>query len=470
MQQLSAQDASFIYGETPNAHMHIATLSLYDQSTAPDGRVRFRDILRNIERRLHLAKCFRRRLVEVPGDTDHPYWIEDANFDLEFHVRHVALPPPGDWTQFCRQAARLHSYPLDRSKPLWELTVISGLHAIEGVPESAFALLLKIHHAAIDGASGAALTEVLHDLQPTPGEIPPPQTAWTGEPEPAPFDLMSRSAMNNLLQPFRAAEVWSRTVPALRRAADTLRGSGIDPVGPVPRTRFNARVTPHRVFDGRRYALDDCRKIKQAVEGATINDVILTVVGGALRRYLTEKGELPDTSLIAMAPINVRTSDEKNTEGNKVAAMLASLGTHIARPSERLAAVRDSTHNSKLFSNAIGARLMTDYSQFIPARVAALAARLYATTGMVERSTPAFNCVVTNVPGPATPLFMSGARLDRTFGMGPVSDGVGLIFPVFSYCGGITVSICGCRENLPDPERLAANLDESFDELEHATT
>jgi diacylglycerol O-acyltransferase / wax synthase len=470
MQQLSAQDASFIYSETPNAHMHIAMLSLYDQSTAPNGRVRFRDILRNVERRLHLAKCFRRRLIEVPGDTDHPYWIEDKNFDLEFHVRHVALPPPGDWTQFCRQAARLHSYPLDRSKPLWEMTVISGLRAIEGVPESAFGLLLKIHHAAIDGASGAALTEVLNDLQATPGEIPPPQTAWSGEPEPASFDLMSRSALNNLLQPFRAAEVWSQTVPALRRAAETFRSAAVDRVGPVPRTRFNGRVTPHRVFDGRRYDLEDCRRIKRAVEGATINDVILTVVGGALRRYLTDKGELPDTSLIAMAPINVRTTDEKNSEGNKVAGMLASLGTHIGQPADRLAAVRDSTHNSKLFASAIGARLMTDYSHFIPARVAALAARLYTSSGMAARSDPAFNCVVTNVPGPATPLYMSGARLDRTFGMGPISDGVGLIFPVFSYCGGITVSVCGCRETLPDPERLAANLDDSFDELKYATT
>ena len=170
--------------------------------------------------------------IEVPGDTDHPYWIEDKNFDLEFHVRHVALPPPGDWTQFCRQAARLHSYPLDRSKPLWEMTVISGLRAIEGVPEGAFGLLLKIHHAAIDGASGAALTEVLNDLQATPGEIPPPQTAWSGEPEPAPFDLMSRSALNNLLQPFRAAEVWSQTVPALRRAAETFRSAAGRSGGP----------------------------------------------------------------------------------------------------------------------------------------------------------------------------------------------------------------------------------------------
>jgi len=171
-----------------------------------------------------------------------------------------------------------------------------------------------------------------------------------------------------------------------------------------------------------------------------------------------------------MAPINVRTADEKNTEGNKVAAMLASLCTHIENPADRLAAVRDSTHNSKVFTSAIGARLMTDYSQFTPARVAALAARIYTAAGMAERGTPSFNCVVTNVPGPQTPLYMSGARLDRLFGMGPISDGVGLIFPVFSYCGGITISICGCRETLPDPKRLADDLDFSFDQLKQATT
>ena len=356
MQQLSAQDASFIYSETPNAHMHVATLALYDQSTAPGGRVRFRDILGNIEQRLHLAKCFRRKLVEVPGETDHPYWIEDRNFDLEFHVRHVALPPPGDWTQFCKQAARLHSYPLDRSKPLWELTVISGLRAMAGVPDGAFGLLLKIHHAAIDGASGAALTEVLHDLTAAPAKIPRPQTVWVGESEPAPFELMSRSAMNNFMQPFRAAEMWTQTVPALRRAADRLRAHPVDPIGPVPRTRFNGNVTPHRVFDGRRYRLEDLRAMKQSVKGATINDAVLAVVGGALRKYLSDRSELPSDSLIAMAPINVRTADEKNTEGNKVAAMLASLCTHIENPADRLAAVRDSTHNSKVFTSAIGAR------------------------------------------------------------------------------------------------------------------
>lgn len=473
MEQLGGQDASFLYFETPATHMHIGSVALYDQSSAPGGQVRFRDLVDNVRKRLHLAKCFRRRVVEVPLQLDHPYWLEDRHFDLEFHVRHIALPPPGDWRQLCRQAARLHSYPLDRSHPLWEMTVISGLKNIQGVAEGAFAVLLKVHHAAIDGASGAALTEVIHDESPRAPRVPLPDQIWVGQPEPSAPELMARTFGNNVLQPFRFAEVLSRTVPAMQRVSASLRNAEL--VGHaagrmnVPRTRFNAPVTAHRVVDGRSYPLDSMRRIKRAVDGATINDAVLAVIGGALRRYLQAHDELPDRSLSAMAPINVRSADESAAEGNRVAAMTASLGTEIDDPLERLAAVSDGTRQSKALTDAIGARLMTDYSRFIPAQLASLAARLYTSYGMAERALPAFNCVVTNVPGPQKPLYMSGAKLLRTYGLGPLFDGMGLIFPVFSYDGGITLSFTSCREMLPDPERLAEALDESFHALESAT-
>ncbi|MXW50580.1 MAG: wax ester/triacylglycerol synthase family O-acyltransferase, partial [Gammaproteobacteria bacterium] len=444
MEQLGGQDASFLYFETPATHMHIGSVALYDQSSAPGGQVRFRDLVDNVRKRLHLAKCFRRRVVEVPLQLDHPYWLEDRHFDLEFHVRHIALPPPGDWRQLCRQAARLHSYPLDRSHPLWEMTVISGLKDVGGVPEGAFAVLLKVHHAAIDGASGAALTEVIHDESPKVPRVPLPDQIWVGQPEPSAPELMARTFGNNVLQPFRFAEVLSRTVPAMQRVSASLRNAEL--VGHaagrmnVPRTRFNAPVTAHRVVDGRSYPLDAMRRIKRAVDGATINDAVLAVIGGALRRYLQAHDELPDRSLSAMAPINVRSADESAAEGNRVAAMTASLGTEIDDPLERLAAVSDGTRQSKALTDAIGARLMTDYSRFIPAQLASLAARLYTSYGMAERALPAFNCVVTNVPGPQKPLYMSGAKLLRTYGLGPLFDGMGLIFPVFSYDGGITLS------------------------------
>ncbi|MCY3793154.1 MAG: wax ester/triacylglycerol synthase family O-acyltransferase [Gammaproteobacteria bacterium] len=472
MEQLGGQDASFLYFETPATHMHIGSVALYDQSSAPGGRVRFRDLVDGVRKRLHLAKCFRRRVVEVPLQLDHPYWLEDRHFDLEYHVRHIALPPPGDWRQLCRQSARLHSYPLNRAHPLWEMTVISGLKNVQGLAEGSFAVLLKVHHAAIDGATGAALTEVIHDQSPKPERVPLPDKIWAGEPEPSAPELMARTFGNNVLQPFRFAEVLSRTVPAMQRMSASLGNAEL--VGHaasrmnVPRTRFNAPVTAHRVMDGRSYPLEAMRRIKRAVDGATINDAVLTVIGGALRRYLQAHDELPDMSLSAMAPINVRNAEESAAEGNRVAAMTASLGTDIDNPVERLAAVRDGTRQSKALTDAIGARLMTDYSRFIPAQLASLAARLYTSYGMAERALPAFNCVVTNVPGPQKPLYLAGAKLLRTHGLGPLFDGMGLIFPVLSYDGGITLSFTSCREMLPDPERLAEALDESFQSLSSA--
>ena len=472
MEQLGGQDASFLYFETPATHMHIGSVALYDQSSAPGGRVRFRDLVDGVRKRLHLAKCFRRRVVEGPLQLDHPYWLEDRHFDLEYHVRHIALPPPGDWRQLCRQSARLHSYPLNRAHPLWEMTVISGLKGVPEASESTFAVLLKVHHAAIDGATGAALTEAIHDQSPKPERVPLPDKIWAGEPEPSAPELMARTFGNNVLQPFRFAEVLSRTVPAMQRVAASVRNPEL--VGHaasrmnVPRTRFNAPVTAHRVMDGRTYPLEAMRRIKRAVDGATINDAVLTVIGGALRRYLQAHDELPDMSLAAMAPINVRSADESAAEGNRVAAMTASLGTEIDDPLRRLAAVRDGTRQSKALTDAIGARLMTDYSRFIPAQLASLAARLYTSYGMAERALPAFNCVVSNVPGPQKPLYLSGAKLLRTHGLGPLFDGMGLIFPVFSYDGGITLSFTSCREMLPDPERLAEALDESFQSLSSA--
>jgi WS/DGAT/MGAT family acyltransferase len=469
MQQLTGQDASFLYFDTPNSPMHIGAVAIYDQTDLEGGVQSFKDILKFVEERLHLARTFRQKLVNVPFNLDHPYWIEDKGFDLEFHVRHIRLPAPGDWRQLCIQAARLHSRPLDLSKPLWEFTIIEGLDAIDGLPKNCYAIVSKVHHACIDGMSGVDLTEAIHDLEANPGPVPLPGKPWTGEEEPNPMELMARAGVNNALQPFRLAEVMARTVPAMGRLTQGVAQQRFKATNEVPRTRFNAAITAHRVFEGRTFSLSEVRKIKNTVEGATVNDAILTVVGGALRKYLESKNELPDASLIAMAPVSVRPTDEKNTMGNQVAAMTVGLGTHIADPVQRLQMVHDSAASSKEMTNAVGAKLMTDYSQFIPSTTAALAARMYTQLGLAERATPPFNCVVTNVPGPQIPLYSAGARLVTQFGLGPIFDGMGLIFPVFSYCGHITVSLTSCREILPDPEFFGDCLQESFDELKAAT-
>ncbi|MDR3500329.1 MAG: wax ester/triacylglycerol synthase family O-acyltransferase [Parvibaculum sp.] len=468
MEQLSPMDASFLYFETANAPMHIGSVAIYDQSTVKGGVLGFKEILKNYEARLHLARSFRQRIIRVPMSLDHPYWLEDPDFDLEFHVRHIALPKPGDWRQLCIQVARLHARPLDTNRPLWEFTVIEGLDNVEGLPKNSFAIVSKVHHAAIDGVSGAEMTAAVHDL--TPDATPtPPEKPWLPERVPTAVELLSRTSINNVRQPFKLAQVVASSIPALARLGIGLSAGKLKRVGAVPRTRFNGQVSPHRVFDGRSFKLADIRAIKNAVEGATVNDAVIAIVGGALRKYLESKHELPKDSLIAMAPISVRSPGQQKSAGNQVSAMSVAVRSDIADPLERLVAVFESTTNSKEMTNAIGASTLTDYSQFIPSTVAGLAARLYTNLGLANRITPIFNTVITNIPGPQVPLYMTGARLVTQFGLGPILDGMGIIHPVFSYCGEITISFTSCREMIPDPAFYAECIQESFEELKAAT-
>lgn len=469
MQQLSGQDASFLYLETSRSPMHIGAIQIYDQSTVKGGVQGFKNILRQIQERMHLARTFRQKLVDVPLNLDHPYWIEDRDFDLEYHVRHIALPQPGDWRQLCIQAARLHSRPLDLSKPLWEFTVIEGLDGIAGLPKGCYAVVSKVHHACIDGVSGVDMTNVIHDLEPYPPPQAAPESTWQGESPPHPFELLARASFNTALQPLRWAEVAARTLPVLSRLSDGGSARRFMSTRPVPRTRFNATITAHRVCEGRSFDLAEVRAMKRAVERATVNDVVLTICGGALRRYLEAKQELPDLPLIAMAPISVRGTNQHDKLGNQVSAMSVAIGTHIADAVQRLNAVHDQAAASKEMTNAVGAKLLTDYNQFIPSTTAALAARLYTQLGIANRTAPFFNCVITNVPGPQFPLYSAGAKLVAQFGMGPIFDGMGLIFPVLSYDGALTISVTSCREMMPDPEFFAECLQASYDELKDAT-
>lgn len=470
MEQLSGQDASFLYFETPHSPMHIGSFFIYDPSTAPSGFVRFKDILAHMESRLHLSRAFRQKLVHVPMNMDHPYWIMDPEFDLEFHVRHIALPSPGDWRQLCIQVARLHSRPLDLSKPLWEMYVIEGLDNVEGCPPGSFAVMTKIHHAIIDGASGNEITTFIHDVEPDPKDKPTVQP-YTPEPEPNPLELMARANFNNATQPYRFMEVMTRSMPGMMRVTQGLGQNEFKTAGQAPRTRFNGQVTSHRVIDGRSFALDDVKLIKSAVPGATINDAVLALVGGALRHYLEGKDELPDATLIAMAPISVRAEGEKGTAGNQVSAMVVELGSQLGDPLERLKFVFDSTSNSKAITKAIGARNLADYSKFIPSQLAGLASRLMtspAFRAMTEQTEPPFNTTVTNVPGPDIPLYFAGAEAVKFVGFGPVTDNMGLIHPIYSYRGQLAVCFTSCREMLPDPEVYSDCIQQSFDELKAA--
>jgi WS/DGAT/MGAT family acyltransferase len=468
MQQLSGLDAAFLYFETPNAPMHIAGFAIYDQSTAPGGLVTFKSILRNVEERLHRARCFRQKLVTVPFDLDHPYWIEDADFDLEFHVRHIALPKPGDWRQLCIQVARLHSRPLDLTRPLWEMTVIEGLDHVPGLPPGSFALVTKIHHAAIDGVSGSELTAAIHDVEPG-APVPPPKKPWKPEAEPSYLELGARAAFHNARNPFRLARMVGRSIPAVARFRQQSAARPSDASQDVPRTRFNGSVSPHRVVEGRRFDLGEIREIKKTTTGATVNDAVIAICGGALRKYLEAHGELPEQTLWAMTPISVRSDDERGAAGNQVSATTMAVRSDIADPAERLALVTEGSQRSKALTNAIGARLLSDYTQFIPGAVAGLAARAWSRFGVANRIDPFFNTVITNVPGPQHDLYWNHARLVANYGLGPVVDGMGIIHAVFSYCGELTITATSCRELMPDPQLYGQCLQDSFDELKRAT-
>ncbi len=309
MRQLTGLDASFLYLESTRTPMHIGSLNIYDPSTAPGGRVTFDGILQMIEDRLHLARSFRERVVQVPLSLDHPYWINDPDFDLEYHVRHIALPAPGDWHQLCVQVARLHSRALDMDRPLWEFTVIEGLDNVPGTPKHSFALVAKIHHAAFDGVSGVEMNSAIHDLSPR-AEPRPVTTRWRPEVEPSAVELLSRAGWNNARQPLRFPRLVAETVPAIRKLRDPAVDLPTRP-GEVPRTRFNGKVSPNRVFEGRTFDLEEIKAIKNSVPGATINDVVLTICGGALRCYLEAHDELPNKSLVALAPVSVRSKEQK---------------------------------------------------------------------------------------------------------------------------------------------------------------
>ena len=469
MQQLSGQDASFVYLETPHTPMHIGSVGIYDPSTAPGGFVRFKDILGFIESRLGGARSFRQRLVRVPFDLDHPYWIEDPDFDIEFHVRHIALPKPGDWRQLCIQVARLHARPMDLSKPLWEFTIVEGLDNVEGLPPGCFALVSKVHHAAIDGMSGVEMSAAVHDLDP---EMSPraDNDDWSPEHMPNVADLLMRSYFNSLRQPMRVVETIGRSLPGMGKLATQVGKGEVSIAGAkmAPKTRFNGKVGAHRVFDAVPLPLADVRAIKDSLPGATVNDAILAIVGGGLRRYLESKGELPAESLTAMAPISVRAEGEKAALGNLVSAMVVPLGTQIADPIERLRHVHEQAKNSKAMTNAVGARTLADYSQLIPSGLAGLAARLYTRVGAANAHAPVYNTVVTNVPGSRVPLYFAGAKMVAMYGTAPVFDSMGLINPIYSYADTIAISFTCDRDMMPDPQNYAAALRASFEEMKAA--
>ncbi len=467
MRQLQGMDSSFVAMESPNSPMHIGNLLIYNPETAPGGFVRFKDILAFIESRMRLSTTIRQRLVRVPFDLDYPYWIEDPNFDLEYHVRHVALPKPGDWRQLCIQTARIHARPMDLTRPPWEFTVVEGLENVRDFPPGCFAMVTKVHHSAIDGMSGIDLMEALHTI--SPNTAPPNQPDdWKPEKVPGPIELLGKSYINAVVNPFKQAQVAAQAVPGVASAIKGLITRDFKLTSDIvpPRTRFNRSISAHRVVEGRSFPLADVKAIRALLPDAKINDVALAIVGGALNKYLSAKDDLPKSTMTAMAPISVRSEGEKGDMGNQVSAMIAPLGSHIADPAERLEYVFSQTKNSKAMTNAIGARTMTEVSKVNPLLYMALGAQLFSRVSVAHRLAMPFNTVVTNVPGPPVPIYSSGARMESmALSLICLTDGLGLAHVVQSYVDEAIISFTACRDIMPDPEFYAECLQESFDDM-----
>jgi WS/DGAT/MGAT family acyltransferase len=470
MKQLSGPDAMFLHTELEGFPMLIGGVSIYDQSTSPRGIVRFKDILSMFESRLDRSPIFRRKLAEVPFNLDQPYWVDDPNFDLEFHVRHIALPKPGDWRQLCIQVARLHARPLDRGRPLWEAYVIEGLNNVEGVPPGSFALYLKVHHAAIDGASGVNFFGAFNDITPNPEPALPP-APWSPEPIPTRGKLLQKAYINSLRKPGQFWNMGKGILASRKRIKQGLEQGEFHELGDIPSTRFNGKLSPHRVVGATKFDFESIRDIKNAVEGATINDAVLAIISGALRKYLHAKGELPETSLVTGCPVNVRDEDEKDMEGNMVGMMTTTLCTGVEDPKQRLQDIHAGTLDAKAYLQAQGARMMVDFSESVPAGIQALLMQASAATGMAEKNLM-MNTTVTNVPGAPVQLYLCGAQIIDSFGIGPITPGMGLFHTVNSMVmknrGAITLAFICCREVMPDPQFYTECIEESFEELRGA--
>ena len=463
MKQMKGLDAAFVAFERTHSPLHVASVAIYDPSTAPGGKVEYKDILKFIQSRIRLAPSMRRRMVKPPFGIDYPYWVEDPHFDLEYHVRRAALPKPHDWQELCNLTASLFARPLDLERPPWEVTIVEGVDNIDGVPKGSYAAISKVHHAAIDGLAGVELMQATHTLQPDT-EPPGGKDTWKPERMPSSLGLFMRGYVRAFTIPIRQARAVVETAPgAIKLAGGAIRGDlKLKGMLKTPRTRFNWTITPHRVVVGESFPLKKIKAMRTIVEGATINDVMLSIVGGAMRAYLLDKDELPDDSVVAMAPISVRTDDEKEDMGNQLTAMRAPLGTQIEDAVERLAFVTSETQNSKAVTKALGARHMTDISQNNPALYLGLASRLFTQFHLANRIKPVFNTIVTNVPGPGMPLYSAGAKMLKLYGMVCIVDGVGLGHVVQSYCDEITIMAAACRKAMPDPDFYAECMRESF--------
>ena len=467
MRQLTSLDAQFLALENERQTGHVGGLAIYD------GELSCRSVKDLVAERLPLLPPFRYRLAEVPLGLDYPYWIDDPDFDLDYHVREIALPRPGTDHQLGAQVARIHSRPLDRSRPLWELYVIDGYHTGQ------VALLSKIHHAIIDGLSGAEIMGILLDLTPE-GREPPADTDPHDEGAPSSLGMLGRGLLGVPKYPARVLRALPSTLPNVQDApavfgaipgAGTLGkvagrvqrtvGGAVAPPRTrqlrAPKTSFNGRISPHRRFAFGQLALDDVKAVKNHY-GTTVNDVVVSICAGAVRRWLIEHDELPSQPLVAQVPVSVRTGEQAGSFGNRILLMSAPLFTNESDPHRRLMLTHEALNQMKDRHRALPAELLQDVNNFIPPAVFARAARLTFRLSTSRPGRPVWNLVISNVPGPQFPLYCAGAKLVANYPVSVITHGMGLNITVMSYCGHLDFGIVADRDQMKDVRGLLDGL------------
>jgi diacylglycerol O-acyltransferase / wax synthase len=453
MDRLSALDVSFLTNESSSAHMHVGGIMIFEGPPPA-----YEDLLEHVESRLHLVPRFRQKLAHPPIETGRPFWVDDPTFNLEYHVRHSALPSPGSEEQLRRMAARVFSQQLDRTKPLWELWLVQGL------TRKRFALISKTHHALVDGVSGVDIATVLFDLKPVPEPIRA-EHEWIPAKSPSSSELAAKGAEGLAKIPLAAARRLER---AIEHPRETLAKAGelAEAIGevawtfadPAPTVPLNVEIGSHRRFLWVRSDLAQFKRIKDAL-GGTVNDVVLAVVAGGVREWLHGRGiRTEGLEVRAQVPVSIRAKDETGNLGNRITAMRAALPVYIEDPEQRLAKVREQMRDLKDSKQALGAEAISRFNDFAPPTLLAQAAR-------INFSTRLFNMVVTNVPGPQVPIYLLGRELEDVFPVGFLPPQQALFVAIMSYNGGINFGLLADYDSMDDVGVIADGIERALADL-----
>lgn len=464
IQQVSGQDAAFLYAESPTSPMHIATLTIVE------GSLKFEDFRDIVASKLHLISKFRKRLLNVPMNLDYPYWVDDPNFDIDLHINRLKLPDPSDWGTLREITSSIFSSPLDLKRPLWSISFIEGLDAVSQVPKGSVAIVTKVHHVMIDGSSGVGIMGILFDksIDDKNKEIAKPKPF---EPEPLPdeLSLLLKSSQTFFKDPLKAPKLIGKTAFSFIKGKikwDLNNKKSISrSTYSVPNTIFNKSVSPRRTWGTAILSFERINTLRK-IMNVSINDIILAICAGGIRKYLEEKEKLPVQPLVANVPISIRSKGEKQEMNNQISNMLVRIATHIKDPIERLEYIQEQTNVGKTKHKAVGAKALSKMANAVPFGLANLAAGLYSKYNIKEFHRPPFNVTITNVPGPQMPLYLRGHQILSIFGLTPVLDGFGLIIAAFSYNGLVSITTTSDAKTMPDADKFSRYIRESANELE----